>query len=1474
MAVSAQGDVAAGSFYAMDPTVIPWDLTNPIYKYVGVTLIVSNLDTTSLASTVGINVPTQLPTLLPFKIILIIQGLQAKAPAIALNIESVFGMPSGSFIALTSNPLTLPVSVFGADFTSSPYSNFVNKFVQGTSNKAVVIGQYSASLLENSKSGIVFNSVESLSYPVSQVFSAGSLNSAILGSEFNFAFSLNSTGVVVLQKNLLSFSQAQDHTLDFAATLGLTTPMKSTTNETFATLLPGGAQVKSFNPSTMLVQSSPAITLVLGLFPWVGSAQRTLPDVSVTFHYPAFDGPVLSASWTTTPATFFVGQNFTLALTVTNTGAANAQQLHFTLSYSAALSRDSPGGNSNSLQYDVGSIPKGGVDTHTFRFVAAAPEVEFTLSASYLDTSNYAYTWNTFFSVAPDVKTSGPLTVTKTLATANPAYGQLGNVTVTIQNTDTSSSYYNVVDVTPEAISQLYPNGPGGSSSSSSGFCPSLYNLQANTTMFTFLFQNYCGSSVVTQVLVGNQTQLYLVAQPNINLMSGEQWTPVYRYPLGPSPKYLAPITVQLVFQNSQQASYSSNIYNLGPLPQLGDPNASYLTLNCSLCPVGKGDGVPSFFGTLVNATGSPLSGQPIALAYSFNSNGTSRVLTTLTTDAQGQYFYSWTGAPQLPLGGYTLTANFAGTTQHSLRNESIQVFVAEPTVVGPGKILTMSYFYVFNVTGALTIQPERVIYSSRQNVSVTFPGQTISTAIAGEFEAQSTPLSVTVSQPPILPVVDISMETQKLSLLYVAQNQSLVRINLRVTNTGPQAATNVVVNSTIPQQYYPYSSYNTLYFLPVSDRGNVTVDNIRGVVTFSVSTLQPGQTASAWYIIQANSTSSSYLYLTNSNVTAQAGTSKFKFDYTGALLEIYPPLTPSSTTFQGYLQTYVTMDPPVIAANSTSTATIHMYNAGNVTDTSVSGSVQSYSGLTFDRTSFTTAPILPSTEQTVTLTVTDHTSFAFNPNPWTGQSFSGTVSYTQTSSSTSYFNGNLFVYDSKVAGFNPSLRVSISAPTTQVVAGAPAFVYMTATNTGNSNVTNVSFYGQANSPLFTTPETVYGTGSNSWQGSIGAGQSITFRLGILTRAGGQYYFSISYVNYQFNPPGSTQSTVYASIDSSNSVTITATDTTGPAITIPWASPFAPTTGDQEKVWTQVSDGSGLGPVKLEYSADQTTWTTIAMTPLVGSYSMGQSLLQLQSTVGDIYTATIPAQSGGTTVYYRIRGTDRLGNPTLQDNNGIDFSYTVQGGSNNAVIEQKPGTNVVVNLTQSIPTLRATITLNVSTPIAIQVTRLSSNPGGSPPAGTSPLGIYVQINANVSITLDARIRLYYTASQVQGLNASSVAPYYWDGTNWVALDNVVVNTSQMWVEGTVHHFSLFAIFAAAQTPACTSNCTKSPPPAQSPWLIIGIVVAVVVVAAVGGFYTTRMRKRGSSSTGSTLTPPPAPASGTPASPGSEPGPNT
>ncbi len=143
MTVNEKGDVGAGSFYAKDQTVIPWNLTNPIYKYVAVTLIVSNLNTSintgPLSLSAGINILGAAPGPLQFKIILIVQGVQRSAPAIASDVESVFGMQTGSFTTLASNPLNLPVSVFGANLESNPYSNFVGKFVQETSAKQAVM---------------------------------------------------------------------------------------------------------------------------------------------------------------------------------------------------------------------------------------------------------------------------------------------------------------------------------------------------------------------------------------------------------------------------------------------------------------------------------------------------------------------------------------------------------------------------------------------------------------------------------------------------------------------------------------------------------------------------------------------------------------------------------------------------------------------------------------------------------------------------------------------------------------------------------------------------------------------------------------------------------------------------------------------------------------------------------------------------------------------------------------------------------------------------------------------------------------------------------------------------------------------------------------------------------------------------------------------------------------------------------------
>jgi hypothetical protein len=250
------------------------------------------------------------------------------------------------------------------------------------------------------------------------------------------------------------------------------------------------------------------------------------------------------------------------------------------------------------------------------------------------------------------------------------------------------------------------------------------------------------------------------------------------------------------------------------------------------------------------------------------------------------------------------------------------------------------------------------------------------------------------------------------------------------------------------------------------------------------------------------------------------------------------------------------------------------------------------------------------------------------------------------------------------------------------------------------------------------------------------------------------------------------------------------------------------------------------------------------MTPVYASYVKGQPLLAygatsqstpiLQPFFGDIYAATLPDEGPGAAVFYRIRATDGLGNNGLYDNNGNDYVYFIQGGNSWLFPNQPPGTNVLLNGTQYVPGVKTTITLNVSTPIAVQVIQLSSNPGGSPPSGLSPLGVYTQVNANESIILNARIRFYYTPSQIQSLDVSTITPYYWNGASWVALDNVARNPSQNYVEGSVNHFSLFGLFASTQT--------ITPQPASIPWTIIGAIIALAAAVIIGGILVVRRRR--------------------------------
>ncbi|HWY28945.1 MAG TPA: hypothetical protein VNW25_06780, partial [Candidatus Sulfotelmatobacter sp.] len=1449
MAVSAQGDVAAGSFYALDPTVIPWDLTNPIYKYVGVTLIASNINNTALSSATGINVTGAANTLAPYHVVLIIEGVQRNAPAIVSDIQTLFGMAPGSFEAITSSPFTLPVSVFGSNFTS--YSSFVSKFVALTSAKSAMIGHYAASLLLQSSSGVVFNSLESITYPVSPAFSLSGIGSAVLGitsigAAIAPVFGLNSTGVIVIHKKALSFSLPQDHTLSFGSLVGQTNGIYSATNETYVASLPGGAQVKSFSPSNMLVQSSAGTTLVIGVFPWVGTTQRLVPDVSVTFHYPAFDSPVLDASWTTTPSTPDVGQSFTLILKLNNTGPLAATNLHLSLGFSGVVLSSQP--NVNGIQYVINALPSLAANTTSFRFQSYRPDDSFTLQADFLDSSSYVYNWQTQFSLAPNVKTSGPLAASKSVSPTNPGYGQIGNVTVTIQN-PSGSTFYNVQDLNPDAQAFLYPQGFGNTQQPGPCLSGFYTPFNANTTHFSFGLTNAggCAPVVLTHVFTQlNAGAMQSAATPNQIIGGGEVWSPVtpYRIPGGIAPPGSI-LTMTLTFINFVNITETSVPLYPGSLASSGNPRSAYLGLYCLPCAVPRG-GATLISGALYNATGSPIIVQPVSLSYEF-LNGTRRSLNTATTNATGGFSFNWAGVPQLPLGKYLFVANFTGSAKYNPEGVFLPFAIVTPTTITAGGTLTLFYPYVFNVTGYLNITPERIAYSSAINATGT------NHLLQGEYATMSKPVPVTVGAPTIVPVADIWMNVTKVSFLYVAQNQSLVQVNLRVTNTGPQTANNVVVSSLIPQtsgSCFGISPSPAPCVLPVISTGPfISESTDRKTVTFSPGTITPGTNYSSWYIVKANSTN---IFETASNVTAQAGSNTFRFYFTGPLLGVYP--YPSSTPLAlppiGHLKGYATVDPAFIANKTSTTVSLHLYNAGNVTYTNINATAANFLGseLSIVSASKLVPNMAPGTSQTVNFTGTAAAAGVYFSMGVSTYQLRLSWSYNQsrTIGFNDYISQNVLIYDPTFPGFNPSLRIDITTPTPSVTAGATALVIVTVTNTGSSPVSNFEYQLTSYIPMYNptgpSPSPAmpsYGSYFNGWFYSLGPGQKVIFRLGIQTSAGGLYPVFAApnptiFYNYR-TPTGSVLPEGQVEISASSAALITATDTATPTVSAPWSSPFAPTSSDQVHIWTQVYDGSGVSSVNLEYSTDKLSWATAPMTPVYASYVKGQSQFAYVATgqsvpqpfFGDIYAATLPAEGPGAAVFYRIRATDGLSNSGLYDNNGNDYVYFIQGGNSWLFPNQPPGTNVLLNGTQYVPGIKTTITMNVSTPIAVQVIQLSSNPGGSPPPGLSNLGIYTQVNANVSVILNARIRFYYTPSQIQGFNVSSVTPYYWNGASWVALDNVARNPGQNYVEGTVNHFSLFGVFASAPTTTTTQ-------PASISWTIIGAIIAVAAVIIIGG----------------------------------------
>jgi len=932
-------------------------------------------------------------------------------------------------------------------------------------------------------------------------------------------------------------------------------------------------------------------------------------------------------------------------------------------------------------------------------------------------------------------------------------------------------------------------------------------------------------------------------------------WTPLYpyKYPGGQLLSFSDSVTLQLTFENAGSPPPYFTTVSWGSLDFLvGNPRAAYLSVSCNPCSISTG-ATTNITGLLANATGDPVSGATVELSYWDQRDYVRRPLANVTT-VNGAYSYSWT--PAVSSGVLTIRADFPGSSLKDSDYAETTVRVMTQTVLGPGETLTLRYPYFFNVTGSITIGPERVFYSSIERLPSTgYP-------VIGEYIDTSNSVTVAVGAPVIFPVLEVTMNTTRFDDLYLARNQSDVLITLRLRNNGTEQANSLQVVSIIPRQLYCYPPYCSP--LPVIANSNgLTVDYAGGFVSFSVPLLQPGEDRTEWYVVKAVSVNT---YSSYANVTGHSTDGRrFKFIWDAPLLAVYPDFRIQPVPDRGFLEVFMTTDPPVVANGTSTTVRVHLFNAGNVTYNSVNVTIPNPSWSDFTVVAPTTQTIpglAPGAYQSLAFVATAKTNVTFYSQLTRSTSVYVYVSYNRTSTvgwSNQYYTP-ITIYNSR-SNLTPTLRVTLSSSTT-VTAGSTEYVVVAISNTGNTEINSLSLNLRALSPLFSpngpmSPETSYGSSYLSWYEVLRPGEDVKFRVGIRTRAGGLYPVFVTYGSFGYST--GPYSSFGSSLLGSSGAVFTATDSAGATVSTPWKAPFAPASADQVQVWAHMSDGSGIQTATLEYSVDnKATWIGIGMTPLIGSFIPSDQILPVQSIFGDIYAATVPAHASDTVVYYRVRAVDRLGNMFVEDNGGIGYQYSVQGSRSTLVVVE-PGQNVQLDVSQQISSLRATITLNVTVPVEIQVTHLTSDPGGSPPPGTSALGIFVQINANETIALDARIRLYYDDSQVQNLNESTVAPYFWNGLQWVALEDVTRNTAENWVEGTVHHLSLFGIFASQPV----STPPPTPAPADNLWLLV-VTGSIVAVAAIGSSVLF-LRKRRRPEAAATLGPPPSPPA-TPAPP--------
>lgn len=292
------------------------------------------------------------------------------------------------------------------------------------------------------------------------------------------------------------------------------------------------------------------------------------------------------------------------------------------------------------------------------------------------------------------------------------------------------------------------------------------------------------------------------------------------------------------------------------------------------------------------------------------------------------------------------------------------------------------------------------------------------------------------------------------------------------------------------------------------------------------------------------------------------------------------------------------------------------------------------------------------------------------------------------------------------------------------------------------------------------------------------------------------------------------------------STSASTTDGTAPSISTVVSTPSATSTSI---TWTTNESASSKVDYGLTNSYGSTTSETNT-SPRVTSHSVTLSSL-------------VPC----TTYHYRVRSRDGVSNESLDSVN----TFTTTGCTGSAAVASQSAATIATAAGGSINLVSGDRGIALTIPVSFagsdadfqikSLDKAAVNSVTSVPANYSGVGTYfydLKALSGISTSISSfanpiTVSVTYGASDIVGIDESSLKIYRWDGSAWNVLTGCIVTTSTKTVSCGTSNFSVFGLFgepivlsspsqASSNSSAITStspkDCQDQAPGAKAPWL--------------------------------------------------------